>query len=82
MSTVFGARDMPAKDKNWFIISVVLTFLGVPILIAAIVCLVLIFTRRLDWYVTILLTLLGLLCIVIGTLIQRSIAIRLDKTLK
>jgi Na+-transporting NADH:ubiquinone oxidoreductase subunit NqrE len=76
---IFGARDMPARLKVAFVISVTLTFLGIVIFIAAIVCLVLIITRGLDWFIPFLLTLLGSLCLGAGALIQSSIAARLDK---
>ncbi len=79
MPIILGARDMPAQEKGRFVISLVLTSLGILILIAAIVCVVLIFTRHLDWYIPVILAVPGLVCIGVSALMQRGIADRLDK---
>ena len=79
MPIILGARDMSPQEKRRFVISLVLTSLGILILIAAIVCVVLIFTRHLSWIIPLVLSLLGLACIGVSALMQRGIANRLDK---
>ena len=76
---IFGERDMPERSRAFFIVSVVLTFWGVFILIAAIICMVLIATNGLHWGITLSLLLLGSLCLIVGALMQRSIAKKLDE---